>query len=174
MNKCNKISFKKFTAEIHEALLPTGIRKRFFRVRAPDSVTVLPIRGDGSVALLRQYRPAIGRWIYEAPAGTMEPGEDPETTALREVEEETGLVPSKLELVASGYVSPGYSTEYMHFYLAWDPSEGRASPDEDEVLEVHWLRLEDALGMIRRGEIADVKTALILLIAAERLRYHRQ
>lgn len=163
------LGFRKFRAEVYEASLPTGITRRFFRVKAPDAVTVLPITSDGMVALLRQYRPSIGKWIYEAPAGTLEPGEKPEETALREVEEETGLRPRRLELVARGYISPGYSTEYMYYYLAWDPVEGEPRPDEDEVLEVHWFKLQDALDMIWRGEIEDSKTILILLIAEAKM-----
>ncbi len=164
-----RLEYKRFRAVIAEEELPGRGRKRIFRVEAPNAVVVLPLYTSGEVVLLRQYRPAVGEWIIEAPAGTVEEGEDPLETARRELREETGLIADRLELVAEGYVSPGYSTEYMYFYLAWDPIEAEASPEEDEVLAPFKVRIEEALDMLARREIRDVKTALILLLAKSKL-----
>ncbi len=145
--------------------LPNGAVVRVDRVIFPDSVAVLPVYRDGTVVLLRQYRPAVDDWVLEAPAGVVEDGEDPEEAAARELEEEAGLKPGRLELVGEGYVSPGYSTEYMRLYLAWDPVAGEARPEEHEVIE-RTLRLsvDEALGRVR-----DVKTLLLLYAAKSRL-----
>lgn len=152
--------------------LPNGRQALVDRVRFPDSVAVLPIyKGeDGSwrVVLVRQFRPSIGRWTIEAPAGTIKEGEAPEEAAIRELEEEAGLRAVELRLVGGGFVSPGYSTEYMRLYLALSLRESEARPEDYEVIEGRVeLGLEQALAMAREGGIEDVKT-LALLLAAER------
>ncbi len=165
------VSFKKYEARVEEAELPGRGLRHIFRVVAPNSVAVLPyLSASSEVVLLRQYRPAVGGWIIEAPAGTIAPGEVPEETAARELEEEAGLRPGRLELVAKGYLTPGYSNEYMYLYIAWDPLPGRAAREEDEVIETLNVDVSEALGMLERGEIGDVKTALLLLALARRLR----
>ncbi|MEB3851660.1 MAG: NUDIX hydrolase [Desulfurococcales archaeon] len=164
------VSFKKYEARVEEAELPGRGRMHVFRVAAPDSVAILPyFTSTGEVVLLRQYRPAVGSWIYEAPAGTIAPGESPEETAARELEEEAGLRPGRLELAARGYLTPGYSSEYMYLYIAWDPEPGRMAHEEDEVIEVRRVSLAEALGMVERGDIGDVKTALLLYALARKL-----
>lgn len=145
--------------------LPNGVKVRVDRVRFPNSVAVLPLFSDGSVVLLRQYRPAVGGWVIEAPAGVVEPGEDPRSAAVRELEEEAGLKaePESLIMVGEGYVSPGYSTEVMTLFIAVDPQEVQARPEEYEVIETVRMGLDEALARVR-----DVKT-LLLLYAAKAL-----
>jgi ADP-ribose pyrophosphatase len=146
--------------------LPNGRRVRVDRVEFPDSVAVLPVyTGSWRVVLLRQYRPSVGRWLVEAPAGTLRPGESPEEAARRELEEEAGLRAGRLVRVASGYLAPGYSTERMTLYLAPDPGAGARSPEEHEVIEVFEAALDEALSMVWSGEIGDVKTALLVMAA---------
>jgi ADP-ribose pyrophosphatase len=150
--------------------LPSGVRVLVDRVTFPNSVAVLPVmRGSREVVLVRQYRPAIGRWILEAPAGVLRPGEDPREAAARELEEEAGLVAGELEEVAGGYVSPGYSTEYMRLYIAWDPSVGTPRREPHEVIEVERFNLSEALKMIYDGSIVDVKTITLILLAHMKL-----
>ena len=145
-------------------VLPNGRKVRVDRVEFPDSVAVLPLYTAGrEVVLLRQYRPSIGRWILEAPAGTLKPGEPPEEAARRELEEEAGLKAARLVRVAAGYLAPGYSTEKMTLYIAPDPLEGEARPEEHEVLTTVKMKLEEAMGKAEKGEIEDVKTILLLL-----------
>jgi len=155
---------------VEEATLPNGARRLVDRVEFPDAVAVLPLdTRDCRAALIRQYRPAVGEWLLEAPAGVIDPGESPEEAAARELEEEAGLKPTRLEKVAVGYASPGYSTEKLYYYLAPDPQQARARPEEYEVIEgVSWVPLGDALRMIEEGEIRDSKTILLLLAAARR------
>ncbi len=147
-------------------VLPNGRRVRVDRVEFPDSVAVLPLyTSSREVVLLRQYRPSIGKWIIEAPAGTLKPGEPPEEAAKRELEEEAGLKATRLVKIAAGYLAPGYSTEKMTLYIAPNPEAGEARPEEHEVIVTLRMRLEEALEKVERGEIEDVKTILLLLAA---------
>jgi len=150
--------------------LPNGNRVLVDRVIFPNSVAVLPVnRRTREVTLIKQYRPAINKWILEAPAGTLKPGEDPRGAAVRELEEEAGLIARELEEVGGGYVSPGYSTEFMKLYIAWDPIEGKPKREPHEVIEVERLSLDKALSMISTGEIADIKTITLILLAYTKL-----
>jgi len=157
--------------ELEKMVLPNGKEMEVFRVNfKPHTVSVLPLKADGTLWLLEQYRPAVKEWVLEAPAGTGVAGEDPRETALRELEEETGLRdPEVLEKVAEGYVSPGYTTEFMHYFLAWNPKEGRAHPEEHEVIRVKKVSIGEALDMIKEGKIRDAKTILLILYAALKL-----
>ncbi len=116
------------------------------------------------VVLIRQYRFALDRWIWELPAGSLEPGEDPVAAAARECEEEVSLVPSRVEFAGSWYPTPGFVTEAMHYFKLTglrppDPSGPQAELDEDEDIRSVVVPLEEARAMVRRGEIIDLKTA---------------
>jgi len=147
--------------------LPNGRRVRVDRVVFPNAVAVLPLfSSDCSVLLIRQYRPAPREWLLEAPAGVIDEGEAPEEAARRELEEEAGLRAGRLIRVGEGYVSPGYSTELLYFFLAPDPEEGVARPEDHEVItEKLRIPVRKALEMARRGEIRDAKTILLILAA---------
>jgi ADP-ribose pyrophosphatase len=162
----------KVSVELEDMELPNGRRMEVFRINfKPHTVSVLPITSNGTVWLLEQYRPAVKKWILEAPAGTGIPDEDPEATALIELEEETGLrEPERLERVAEGYVSPGYTTEYMYYFIAWNPKEGVPHPEEHEVIKVKKFNINDAINMIAKGEIIDAKTILLILSAFLKLK----
>jgi ADP-ribose pyrophosphatase len=151
----------RFISETSE--LPNGNTILVDRVVFPQSAAVLPVFRDGRVVLLRQYRPSINKWIIEAPAGVIDEGETPEETARRELEEEAGLVAGDLVKLGSGYVSPGYSTEFMHMFIAIDPSKGHQHLEEHEVIEVREYSLHEAFEMIGKGEIVDVKTIALIL-----------
>jgi len=138
-------------------------------VHHPGSAVIVPIHDDGTVALVRQYRHPAVRYLLEVPAGTLDNGERPEDGAARELEEELGLVAERLEKLTEFFVSPGFLEEKMWVYLATGLSEGRAKPDEDEVLDVVRLPIGDALEMITSGEIQDAKTIIGLILAAPRV-----
>jgi len=163
------LRFKKFEARVEEIPLPGRGVRQIFRVITSGAVVVLPVIDDKEVVLLKQYRPAVGEWLLEAPAGSIEPGESPEETAARELTEETGYRPGRLERVAEGYVSPGYTTEYMYFYIAWNPEPGKPSPEEGEILDVVRIPIEEAFAMLERGELRDIKTILLLTLLKERM-----
>jgi len=126
------------------------------------AVAVLAVEG-GRVLLERQFRPVIGEWIYEIPAGTIEEGEEPVETARRELVEETGYEPARLTHLLTIYPSPGTSTERIHVFLAEDLRYRGARLEEDEAIETLWVPLSEALEMIRRGDIRDAKTIVALL-----------
>ena len=138
-------------------------------VHHPGSAVIVPIHDDGTVALVRQYRHPAVRYLLEVPAGTLDDGERPEAGAARELEEELGLIAAHLEKLSEFFVSPGFLEEKMWVYLATGLTEGKAQPDEDEVLDVVRLTIGDALEMITSGEIQDAKTIIGLILAAPRV-----
>jgi ADP-ribose pyrophosphatase len=159
-----------FTVTVDRVTLPNGRTVTLEMVRHPGSVVLLPMRADGRVVLIRQYRHALDRWIWELPAGSLDAGEDPAAAAVRECEEEIGLIPGTVECAGSWYPTPGFCTEAMHYYRLGDLREpGAGDPpahrDEDEDIRVHVFSLDEARAMVRRGEIVDLKTAWGLTLA---------
>ena len=133
------------------------------------SAVIIPVFDDGTVMLVKQYRHPAVRYLLEAPAGTLGDGERPEAGAARELEEELGLVASRLEKLSEFFVSPGFLEEKMHVYLATGLMEGKQFLDADEVLEIVRLPIAEALEMITSGEIQDAKTIIGLMLAAPRV-----
>jgi ADP-ribose pyrophosphatase len=123
---------------------------------------------DGTVALVRQYRHPAGRHVLELPAGKLEAGESPELCARRELEEEVGVVPGRVEPLADFYTTPGFCSERLWVFLATDLREAETRHEDDEIIEVVRVPLARALSMIRDGEIEDAKTIIGLLLAAQR------
>jgi ADP-ribose pyrophosphatase len=135
----------------------------------PGSCVIVPVFADKTVALVRQYRHAAEKYLLEIPAGTLEKGEDPETGAIRELEEEVGFVAGKIEKLSEFYVSPGFVTEKMHLYLATDLTETSQKLEEDELIEIERISFPQAFEMIKTGEIEDAKTIIGLMLAAQNL-----
>lgn len=129
-------------------------------VRHARSVVLLPVPQPGHVILIRQYRYAINRWLWELPAGSVDDGEEPEAAAQRECHEEIGQVPETVVRLGALFPTPGYCDEEMIFFrlssLA-EPAEA-AELDEDEDIEPRTFTIAEAREMIRRGEIVDMKT----------------
>src|SRR5215203_3245463 len=121
------------------------------------SAVIVPVFDDGTVALVKQYRHPVVRYLLEAPAGTLADGERPDTGAARELQEELGLTAARLELLSEFFVSPGFCEEKMWVYLATELSEGQQLLEEDEVIEIVRLSISEALEMITSGEIQDAK-----------------
>jgi len=138
-------------------------------VHHPGSAVIVPVHDDGTVSLVRQYRHPAVRYLLEVPAGTLSNGERPEAGAARELEEELGLKAERLEKLAEFFVSPGFLEEKMWVYLATGLTQGKAQPDEDEVLDLVRLPIGDALEMISSGEIQDAKTIIGLILSAPRV-----
>ena len=155
------------SVRVEEVELPGGGRARREIVVHPGAVAVVPLLPEGRVLMIRQYRHAAGQVLYELPAGTVQAGESPPDCARRELAEETGYAAGKLELVFSTYLSPGYSTELIGIFLARDlhPAQGaRQEPDERVVPVV--LPFEEAVAMVRRGEVRNAAAICGLLAAA--------
>jgi ADP-ribose pyrophosphatase len=160
----------RFTAELTK--LPNGKSIIVDRVEFPNSVAILPIINEKHVVLLKQYRPSLNKWIFEVPAGVIDPGEKPEEAARRELREEAGLIAGELIKIGEGYVSPGYSTEYMYLFIALNPGKARQSLEDHEVIELAEFTLNDAVNMVEEGKITDVKTITLLFAATSIL--HRK
>jgi ADP-ribose pyrophosphatase len=133
------------------------------------SAVIIPVFEDGTIALVQQYRHPAVRYLLEAPAGTLELGEVPEEGAARELEEELGFVAGRIEKLAEFFVSPGFCEEKMWVFLATELKDGKANPDEDEVLDVVRLPIDEALEMVSSSEIQDAKTIIALMLAAPRV-----
>jgi ADP-ribose pyrophosphatase len=130
-------------------------------------VALLAVDPDGLLLFVRQYRHPPRRWLLELPAGTIEPDEDPAVCANRELQEETGYRPGLLEKLGGFYLAPGYSSEYLHVFLATDLTESKLQGDED-VVHVERLTVNDALQQINIGQIEDAKTIAALLLYLHR------
>jgi ADP-ribose pyrophosphatase len=159
-----------FTVTVDRVIVPNGRTVTLDMVRHPGSVVLLPMQDDAHVVLIRQYRYALDRWIWELPAGSLDAGEDPASAAARECEEEIGLVPGRVDFLGAWYPTPGFCTEVMNYYRLGDlrapaPGHPQAHKDEDEDIRVHVFALDDARAMVRRGEILDLKTAWGLTLA---------
>lgn len=153
-----------FRLDIDRVRLPGGHVVEMELVHHPGSVVLLPQPSPGEILLVRQYRHAVRRWMWEAPAGTLKPGEDPVAAATRECEEETGVVPATVTYLATFYPTPGFCDETMAFFrctgLHAPAPDSTVRKDEDEELEPQTFSLDEALRMLARGEIVDMKTAL--------------
>ena len=151
-----------FTTRRDRIRLPNGCETTMDVVSHQPSVILLPMPDADHIVLVRQYRYAIGRWIWELPAGNVDPGEDIETAARRECHEEIGQIPGGVERLAEFYPTPGYSDELMVFLRLVQlstPTEP-ADQDEDEILEPKVFEVGEVWARIQRGEIQDMKTAL--------------
>jgi ADP-ribose pyrophosphatase len=153
-----------FSVTVDRVTVPNGRTVTLDIVRHRGSVVLLPMQDVAHVVLIRQYRYALDRWIWELPAGGLDVGEDPATAAARECEEEIGLVPGRVEFAGAWYPTPGFCTEVMTYYRLGDlrppdPEDPQAHKDEDEDIRVQVFSLGEARAMVRRGEIIDLKTA---------------
>ena len=133
-------------------------------VQHPGAAAILPLFDDGRVCLVRNYRIAVKQTLIELPAGTLDPGESPATTAARELAEETGYTAARLEPLAELLMSPGILNERMHVFLATGLTSGNASPEPGEEIETLIVPWEEALAMIDDGRIQDAKTVAALLL----------
>jgi ADP-ribose pyrophosphatase len=151
-----------FSVLVERITLPNGHELNAEIIRHPGSVVIIPITAEGGIVLVRQYRHAIGRWVWELPAGSLKKGEDPDEAAKRECHEEIGLVPSKLERLGAFFPTPGYCDEEMNFYRATglrEPTKDEeAHADEDEDIETKAFAIDEIRRLIAIGEIIDLKT----------------
>jgi ADP-ribose pyrophosphatase len=157
-----------FTLVVDRVTLPTGHTVDMEIVRHPGSVVLLPMPDPGNIVLIRQYRYSIDRYIWELPAGSLKPAEDPDEAAARECEEEIGLVPGRVERLRAFFPTPGFCDEQMIYYRCTDlrpPDPGAtAGRDADEDIEPHTFTLADARALVASGEIVDLKTVAGLLL----------
>jgi ADP-ribose diphosphatase len=149
---------------------PDGSSGQLEMVRHPGASAVVPFLDDPSdsdprILLLRQFRHATDGYIWEIPAGRLDPGETPEACAGRELMEETGMRARRMERLTTFFTTPGFTDERIHLFLAGALEEGEHRREADEFMEVHPTRWSEALAMIERGDIVDGKTLLAVLYA---------
>ena len=154
----NVYTGKVVTLNIDTVTLPNGATIDLETIRHPGAAAVVPVKDDGMVVLIRQFRHAAGGFIYEIPAGKLHPGEDPLHCALRELEEEVGYRASSFELLSSIFTAPGFADEVIHVYKATGLTKGRQQLDQDEVLDIIEMPLAEAVNKIEDGTIRDAKT----------------
>lgn len=159
---------KKFNFEILEFPGADGQSVRREVVRHPGAVVILPLLDDGQVVLIQNHRPALDRVLYELPAGTIEPGEDPATCARRELTEETGFQTATLSIIGRFYTSPGMSDELMWAFIAVGLTHVGPRPENDERITVAPRPVPVVTEMIDSGELMDGKSMLTLLMAQRR------
>jgi ADP-ribose pyrophosphatase len=146
--------------------LPDGRTTDLEIVRHPGGAAVAALNERNEVCLLRQYRHAAGGWLWELPAGKLEPDEPALVTAQRELEEEAGLRAREWQPLAQVFSTPGFCDEVIHLFLARGLLTVPTRHELHECIEVHWRSLRAALDMGARGEIRDAKTLLGLFYAA--------
>jgi ADP-ribose pyrophosphatase len=150
-----------FWVSTDEVLEPTGVRVRRDIVHHSGSVVILAVQENRSgpkILLERQYRHAAQQFLWELPAGRIDEGENELKAAKRELLEETGFTARRWKRILKFYVSPGFVAETMSIYLATDLRPGTAQPEDDEVIEVRFVPLTEALSMVLAGKIKDAKT----------------
>ena len=153
---------KVFNVDRERVKLPHGPTVTLDVVRHAQSVVILPVPEPGRIVLIRQYRHAVNQWLWEVPAGSVDPGESPEAAARRECHEEIGQVPDTVVRLGALYPTPGYCDEEMVFFRVSGlsaPAEA-AAVDEDEDIEARTFTIRDARDMVRKGEIVDMKTVV--------------
>lgn len=151
---------KVFSVDRDRVRMPNDREVTVDVVRHARSVVLIPVPEPGHVILIRQYRYAVNRWLWELPAGSVDEGEEPEAAARRECHEEIGLVPETVVRLTALHPTPGYCDEEMLFFRVSGLAESdeAAAQDEDEDIEPKTFTLADAREMVRRGEITDMKT----------------
>ena len=147
----------------------TGVREI---AHHPGGAVTVPLLNDGRVIFVRQLRYPLGEHIVELPAGKLGPGEDPRRAAIRELEEETGWIPGKVEKLTSIYTSPGFCDEQLHLYLATDLHEsptGHKREEGEQSMTLLMIPLKEALAMVERGDLRDAKTIIGLFLTERKI-----
>jgi ADP-ribose pyrophosphatase len=134
-------------------------------VKHVGAVTLVPLDEEGNILFVRQFRVAVNSEMLELPAGTLDPDEEPDVCAAREIREETGMAARRLQKLGEYFLAPGYSSEHMHVYLASDLYHAPLEADEDEFLQVQKIPVARVFEMAEGGEINDAKTLASLLLA---------
>jgi ADP-ribose pyrophosphatase len=172
MNPKNPVSSRQvysrsfLTLHVDQVALPDGRRCELEMIRHPGAAAVVPVDADGHAILVRQYRYAAGGWLLEIPAGKLDPGETPESCAIREVEEETGYRVGRLEPLGWIWTTPGFTDEKIWLFRGTDLVRGTQQLQSNELLDVVRLPLAEAIRAAADGTIQDSKSVCALLRAA--------
>lgn len=138
--------------------LPDGKTSIREWINHPGACAILPVKRDGNVVLISQYRYPVRQIFYEVPAGKIDPGEEPFNTMKRELKEEAGVIAENMEYTGLFYPAIGYANEVIHLFIAWDIEQQQNNVDPDEFVEPWTVSFKECLNMVKRGEITDGKT----------------
>ncbi|HEY87412.1 MAG TPA: NUDIX hydrolase [Dehalococcoidia bacterium] len=147
--------------------MPGGRKTTREIVEHGDCVAIVPIDADGNVILVSQFRKPVEKELLEIPAGGIEPGEDPVTTVRRELREEIGYLPRKVDRLGGFYSTPGYCTEYLYLYLATDLVPSPLQAEDTENIRLVRMPVSQVLSLITSGTICDAKSIAGLLTFLE-------
>jgi ADP-ribose pyrophosphatase len=145
--------------------LPNGRVAELELIRHPGAVLIVPFIGSNRIVLIRQYRPVIGSYIWELPAGTLKRGERPLACAKRELEEEIGYVAREWRHLGWIVPAPGYTTERIHLFAARGLGETRCRREDDEVIRARVFSFRCVVSLLRSRRIVDAKTIAALVRA---------
>lgn len=149
--------------------LPNGVTTDIDILHHPGAAAIVPMSDEKTLVWIRQYRHAVGEYIWEIPAGTLDPEEAPLVCAKRELIEETGFSANSWQSLGQIVPVPGYSNERIHLFLARDLSPMQQNLDRDELLDVHHIPFEEAVAMVLSGQVVDGKTICGLLLARQQM-----
>ena len=152
--------------------VPGGRETRREIVEHSDCVAIVAIDADDNVLLVNQFRKAVEKELLEIPAGGIDPGEDPVTTVRREMQEETGYLPQKVERLGGFYSAPGYCTEYLHLYLATALTPSQLYAEDTESIRLVRVPISQIHSLIAPGSICDAKSIAGLLTFLEYRKSH--
>jgi ADP-ribose pyrophosphatase len=155
------------SVDVDRVRFPDGTVGELEMVRHSGASAVVPLLDDAAdpqVLLIRQYRYAADGYVYEIPAGRLDPGEAPESCASRELREETGYTAASLRQLTTIYTTPGFTDERIHLFVAQGLTLGSSARESDEFLELDPVPLSEAVAMIQSGKIVDGKTSIALLL----------
>lgn len=150
---------------VDSVVKPGGAETTRAVVERADCVVALPLDADGNILMVRQYRHAVEKALLELPAGGIDPGETPEEAVVRELREETGCAPGRLEKLGGFYAAPGYCTEYLHFFRATDLVRSPLVAEDTDQIQVVSVGPADIGGLVASGAICDSKTLAALRLA---------
>jgi 8-oxo-dGTP pyrophosphatase MutT (NUDIX family) len=167
-NRTTHFTGRVVTLTVDDVTLPNGHRTPLEIVHHPGGAAAVAIDDQDRVCLLRQYRHAAGGWLWELPAGKLEPNEPPLLTAQRELIEEGGVIAREWDSLGMFHPSPGVLTEKVHLFLARGLSATAAAPESGEVFELSWIPFTQAYGWALDGTIADAKSLIGLFRAFDR------
>ena len=172
-NRINIHQGKVYSLIKENVTLDNGITTDVEFIEHPGATAIIPLLNKTRIVLLNQYRHALRKYIWEIPAGTLDPRESVMSCAKRELIEETGFSAGKWHRLGEITPVPGYSDERIHVFLATDLQPAERHLDKDEIIEVHEVECEEALDMIRRGDIQDAKSIAGLFLAFDWLNQTR-
>ena len=145
---------------IESVVLPSGVSTELELIRHPGGAVALALNATGNICLIKQYRHAVGGWIWELPGGRIEPDEAPLLSAQRELREEVGVEAANWQPLINFWSTPGFCNEMLYLFSAEELTKVPLQRDADELMEVHWFSVSEALKMCDSGEITDAKTLL--------------